>query len=91
MTETPRTLATEWARYLAIQPAGAPRVQLIVTENAFHAGATAMFSLIAGIHDPKSKEITPADLAAMDALFKELIDFRNRIAARAGRAPITPA
>jgi hypothetical protein len=76
-----RIIAKEWERYRDnVIPKGAPRVQVVETERAFHAGAWSLLGkvieMLAGGDEP-----TEADMKMMDDIVEELKTFFARAAA----------
>lgn len=65
----------EWLSYKMHIPSDAPEIQFHETRRAFYAGALALFSQVTDMFDPKSPEPTSKDLASMQDLYKELMDF----------------
>lgn len=75
-----RALSDEWDSYAKdVLPKGAPMVQRVETRRAFYAGAGAMFSCVAGGLDA-DHEPTDLDVAYMESLHQELIQFSRDIA-----------
>lgn len=70
-----RTMAAQWASYRELVMSGdAGQVQVSETQQAFYAGAQAIFGLVfSGLSE--GDDSTPADEAFMASVMKELQEF----------------
>lgn len=71
------TVLELWTKYLELAvPKGAGAIQVAETRRAFYAGAWTLFQSIMSMLDP-GEEPTEADLGKMDALSKELDEWKQ--------------
>jgi hypothetical protein len=74
-----RIIAKEWERYRdTVIPKGAPRVQVVETERAFHAGAWALLNKIVNMLSD-GDETTAADVQLVEDVNEELKTFFARV------------